>query len=340
MEKTLRKRIEKIKNPDVADDFILVDAKDPDATFGISATGYRDKSDPSQGYRSLTEFHGEIVELVRQNILDVVLTTIFSVECLTAEKDIFQESTITPAVRINSSTELWLARGGRYSAQPSLPYSHVSLERVIYGTDHRQPKKAQLNLGLYSITFTNDIAADLVSMNALREFYQQAADLNFDYLLEVFPPNIEDCGISPEDIPAFCNDQIARLISLTPRAAQPLFLKIPYFGPEAMLELTNYHPDTIIGILGGSSGTTLDAFTLISEAQKYGARAAIFGRRIKNSEDPLLFVELLREIVSSDLSPKQAVEKYHHELKNNQIKSIRSFADDCQLVNPALNYLK
>lgn len=339
MEKTLKKRIENINSPD-QDDFILVDAKDPDAAFGISAPGYRDKTDTSLGYRSLTEFQAEISAIVSQNIIDVMLTTIFSYDCVVSEKDIYLESSVTPAVRMNASTDLWLARGSRYQYQPSHPYSHVDLEKIIYGLDHEKTGRGDLNLGLYSITFANDLQTDLISMNALRNFYQQAAELNFEYLLEVFPPNNEDCGIDPADFPAFCNDQIARIISLTPKKGQPLFLKIPYFGPDALAELTNYHPGTIIGVLGGSSGTTLDAFTLITEAKKYGARAAIFGRRIKNSEDPLLFIELLRELVSSDILPKQAVEKYHEGLSKNQIDPIRSFSDDCQLVTPSLNYLK
>lgn len=339
MEKTLNKRIANIKSQEL-DDFILVDAKDPDATFGISSPGYKDKKNPDLGYRSLTDFQDEITEIVNQNIVDVMLTTIFSYDCLTAERDIFRESSVTPAVRINSSTDLWLARGSHYPLHPSLPYSHVSLERIAQGVDRQKPRKAQLNLGLYSITFTNDLQTDLVAMHALRDFYQEAVDLNLDYLLEIFPPNNKECGIDPDDIPAFCNDQIARLISLTPRNAQPLFLKIPYFGPGAMEELTSYHPETIVGVLGGSSGTTLDAFTLITEAKKYGARAAIFGRRIKNSEDPLLFIELLREIVDSGLSPKEAVEKYHEGLTKENIQPIRSLKEDCQLVTPSLDYLK
>ena len=39
--------------------------------------------------------------------------------------------------------------------------------------------------------------------------------------------------------------------------------------------------------LGGGAGTTYDAFKLIAEAQKYGARAALFGRKINNAENQL-----------------------------------------------------
>ncbi len=42
-----------------------------------------------------------------------------------------------------------------------------------------------------------------------------------------------------------------------------------------MEELVAYDPHLVVGILGGSAGTTYDAFKLIAEAQKYGARAAL-----------------------------------------------------------------
>jgi hypothetical protein len=341
MEKSLDKRIHNIKTSDLGEDFILVDAKDPDAAFGIAATGFKDKSNPNLGHRSLGEFYEEIRELVDQNILDVMLTTIFTYDNLVENGDIFQNSSLTPAVRVNSSTDIWLVRGGIYGKLPSLPYSHASLENIIFGSvrdlSERQPR---IDLGLYSITFSNHPEIDLRSMVAFREFYELATDLGFRYFLEVFDPNNEDCGLTAEEIPAFCNDQIARIISLTPKHAQPLFLKVPYHGPDAMQELAKYHSETIIGILGGSSGTTYDAFKLISEAQKYGAKAAIFGRRIKNSEAPLYFVRILREIVSSRLSPELAVEKYHQCLEEENIQPLRNYSEDCKLESEALAYLK
>ena len=39
-----------------------------------------------------------------------------------------------------------------------------------------------------------------------------------------------------------------------------------YHGPKAMEELVHYDPHLIVGILGGSAGTTYDAFKLLAEA--------------------------------------------------------------------------
>ena len=78
-----------------------------------------------------------------------------------------------------------------------------------------------------------------------------------------------------------------------------------------MEELVAYDPHLVVGILGGGAGTTYDAFKLIAEAQKYGARAALFGRKINNAEYQLAFVEFLRLIVDGEISPEEAVRAYH-----------------------------
>ena len=49
-----------------------------------------------------------------------------------------------------------------------------------------------------------------------------------------------------------------------------MFLKIPYFGPEALEQLVSYDSSVVVGILGGSAGTTFDAFQMLWEAKKHG----------------------------------------------------------------------
>jgi len=36
----------------------------------------------------------------------------------------------------------------------------------------------------------------------------------------------------------------------------------------------------VVGLLGGSSGTTRDTFELLSQGEKAGARVALFGRKL------------------------------------------------------------
>ena len=96
------------------------------------------------------------------------------------------------------------------------------------------------------------------------------------------------------DLARFVNDMIVRTLAGVAGKARPLFLKIVYHGPAAMEQLAGYDSRLIVGILGGSSGTTFDAFQQLWEAKKYGARAALYGRMINNSEHQLSFIEHLR----------------------------------------------
>src|SRR5690606_27723364 len=117
----------------------------------------------------------------------------------------------------------------------------------------------------------------------------------FRHFLEVFDPNIPG-AVDPSTVPLFVADHIARVLAGVPRAGRPLFLKIAYHGPAAMEALVQYAPDLIPGILGGAAGTTYDAFFQLWEARKYGARAALYGRKINNSEHQLAFIEFLHRI--------------------------------------------
>jgi hypothetical protein len=129
-----------------------------------------------------------------------------------------------------------------------------------------------------------------------------------------------------------------RLLAGVPVGSRPLFLKIPYFGPQAMEELAAYDPSIIVGVLGGSSGTSHDAFKLLADAQKHGARVALFGRKIKNAEDPLALLRCMRQVVNGELAPREAVKVYHDQLASQRIKPTRSIEDDLGLTDPVLRY--
>src|SRR5690606_30913865 len=113
----------------------------------------------------------------------------------------------------------------------------------------------------------------------------------------------------------FINDWIARTLAGVPQASRPIFLKIAYHGPRAMEELVEYDPHLVPGILGGSAGTTHDAFKLLEEAKKHGARAALFGRKINNAEHQLTFVKHLHMIANGQIAAAEAVRSYHGELQ-------------------------
>jgi hypothetical protein len=193
------------------------------------------------------------------------------------------------------------------------------------------------DLGLYSITPNNNIQFDYDTLLAYKDFRIEAEQKRFRHFLEVFDPNA--CGAScPQDLGRFINDLIVRTLAGVPQAGRPVFLKIVYHGPRAMEELVEYDPHLVVGVLGGASGTTHDAFALLEQAKKHGARAALFGRKINNSEDQLTFVRFLRAIADGTITAEEAVRAYHGELQKLSLKPYRPLKEDLELTTTATSY--
>ena len=111
-----------------------------------------------------------------------------------------------------------------------------------------------------------------------------------------------------------------------------------YHGPKALEELVSYDPHLVVGILGGSAGTTLDAFQLIHESRKYGARVALFGRKINNAENQLAFIQFLRYLVEGVIEPVEAVRAYHAVLEKLDTRPNRSLEEDLTLQTGVMSY--
>jgi hypothetical protein len=120
------------------------------------------------------------------------------------------------------------------------------------------------------------------------------------------------------------------------KAERPEFLKIAYNGPKALEELASFDPSLTVGVLGGGAGTTRDCFELIYQAEKYGARVALFGRKINLAESPLAMVKFMRAVASGDVKPEEAVRAYHSLLKKEKITSTRSLEDDLLITEATL----
>jgi hypothetical protein len=153
--------------------------------------------------------------------------------------------------------------------------------------------------------------------------------------LEVFNPNV-DTGIDPGVLPHYINDNILRCLAGVHSADRPLFLKIVYNGPKALEELASFDPSLIVGVLGGGAGTTRDCFELLHQGEKYGARVALFGRKINLAEAPLAMIAMMREVANGSLGPQEAVRAYHGELQQQRIKPLRPLEEDCDITEPGL----
>jgi hypothetical protein len=335
--RSLDEKIARIRaNPSGAKDFILADAKDADMAAGLAATG----QDPVSGKsRSLADYRDQMREIIRQGLVDILLMSASTSEILTIREKLFDRSRITPAVRANDTTDIHLMAGGAYARHPSRPFRSATIEQIQSGRVSPQAGEQVhgADLGLYSITPNNHIDFDHDTLEAYREFRIEAEKKGFRHFLEVFDPNA--CGTDcPADLGRYINDLVARTLAGVPTAGRPLFLKLVYHGPQAMEELAAYDPLLIPGILGGASGTTHDAFKLLEEAKAHGARAALFGRKINNSEHQLTFVSYLRAIADGRVTAAEAVRAYHDELAKLKIRPQRALKDDLELTSTATNY--
>ncbi len=318
-------------------DFIIADAKDGDMGPSLPSTGpLRDASGAWTRYRSRAEFLDQIRAIVEQDIVDVMLVSASNLERLT-EAGVFRDSAVKPAIRANDATDIWAVRGGSYTARPSRPFRTVTLSQMMVGSPTPTVSGSIIgtDLGLYSITFNNDLDADLASLEAFAAFRADAAANGFSYFLEVFNPNVPT-GIAPEVLPHYVNDCIVRCLAGLTRAERPRFLKIVYNGPKALEELASWDPDLVVGVLGGGAGTTRDTFELLAQAQRYGAQVALFGRKINLAEAPLAIVALMREVADGTVGPVEAVRAYHGTLQREGITPLRPLDEDLRITEAVL----
>jgi hypothetical protein len=261
--------------------------------------------------------------LVDAGALDILLTSASNGERLADEGAL--GNGVTLAVRANDTTDVWNPRGGTYVAQPSRPFRTADLAAV----------RPFCDLVLYSVTFNNNLDHDIATLEAYRSFRRDAAAAGMRYFLEVFNPNAP-VGLAPRDVGAFVNDCIVRTLAGVTRGERPLFLKMPYNGAAALAELVEHDSSLVVGILGGSAGTTRDTFELLQRAQAHGARVALFGRKIQRAESQLDLVGLMRPVLRGELTPEQAVREYHDALAKAGTAAQRSLEADLEVTDPVL----
>jgi len=299
MTKTMDAKLDEIRaNPD-SNAFIICFAADADMGGGLHPFAGIDPS--------LIAWHNSLTKLIMQEKLDIMLTSVSAMDTLARDQKLFANSPVTPAIRANDATDIWLGHIANYNKEPSRPFATTTIEEAQYGT--LLPAEGQtpdVNLGLYSITFNNDLDADLHSLEVFKQFRVEARQKGFRYFLEVFNPNAP-VDLAEEDFPKFVNDSIGRMIAAIPRDSRPDFLKIPYNGAQAMEDLVTY-TSVIPGILGGPASTHYDTFKL----------------------------DHMREVVDGNVSPEEAIKAYHGALQSAGIASHRSLEDDMVIHTKAL----
>lgn len=309
-------------------DFILADAKDADMAFGVAAPGPVPGT-PAAGrgrpgyYRTRPAYLASMRDAIGTGALDIMLTSASNGERLVAEG--WPDPDVTLAVRGNDTTDIWHPRGASYATHPARPFRTADLGRIRRFCD----------LVLYAVTFNNDLAHDLATVEAYRAFRHEAASLGVRHFLEVFNPNAPD-GLADGATGAFVNDWIVRVLAGVTADERPIFLKVAYNGGTALAELVEHDPSLVVGILGGGAGTTRDTFELLHRAERHGARVALFGRKIQHAESQAGILQGMRRVLARERSPQEAVRDYHKALAVAGIPAVRSLEADLELTDPVL----
>lgn len=304
-------------------DFVIADAKDGDMSMGLATPGFRDAAGVVP--RPLSDYRDDMRKMTASGLVDIMLMSLSSAEELQRDA-VFDQSPVTPAVRLNDASDIWAYRGARYRDAPAAPFRTARIDRA----------RAVADLGLYAATFYNDLARDHATLEAYGRFRDEAAAGHMRHFLEVFNPafDIDTAGVA---IGHYINDSIARCLAGVATADRPIFLKIAYNGARAMEELAGFDPgNLIVGILGGGGGTTRDTFELVAQAERHGARIALFGRKIYFADDSVEIVAAMRRVVEGIQTPADAVRDYHDRLGKKGKVPRRTLADDLEITETVL----
>ncbi|MFV0333665.1 MAG: hypothetical protein ACK5JR_06290 [Tropicimonas sp.] len=326
--KRLDRKLARIQNGNYSPaDFIIADAKDGDMALGVGVSGPELDAggQPTGRLRPISVYREAMEEMIRSDLVDVMLTSLSSGEYL-AQRGAFHGSDVTPAIRLNDGSDIWHWRGADYKPYPTVPFRSARLDRV----------KPLADLGLYALTFFNDLDQDRRSLDAYAQFRDEASAAGVRHFLEVFNPQFNVATVDA-DFAAYNNDAIARCLAGVSRLDRPVFLKVVYNGPRATEELASFDPgNLIVGILGGASSTTRDTLEMVGQAERYGARVALFGRKIFFAESATGIVTAMRRVVEEGISSEEATRAYHDELAKAGIRPKMPLEKDLEITDPSL----
>ena len=92
----------------------------------------------------------------------------------------------------------------------------------------------------------------------------------------------------------------------------------------------------MVGILGGSAGTTRDTFELLARAERHGARVALFGRKIQRAESQLRPGGLMRPVLRGELTPERCRPRLPRRAGQGGISPARTLEADLEVTDPVM----
>ena len=194
MEKSLDRKIARILADPSCRDFILADAKDADMAFGLAAPGRSPERHAGEGrFRTLAEYRQLMREIVAQEQVDIMLMT-RQHERAAGDRGAAVRLQPGHAGRPRQRHDRHLA-GRRLRAATArsrrAPFRTATLDHIQCGQAECRPpeRRRGADLGLYSVTFNNDVELDRRTLEAYRAFRIEAESKGFRHFLEVFDPN-------------------------------------------------------------------------------------------------------------------------------------------------------
>lgn len=288
-----------------------------DAMASTSLQGLGKVQSPTPHYRTRPEFLQLQREFIEDGYIDGLLMTPADAEVLALDEKLFDDSSITPIVRMNAETGIWNPRFGVYRQQLSRPFQTVPLDDAKYCEDLTNcAMECHIKLGLYSITLNNDVEADERMLNAYLRFAKEVSKIRgFDHILEVFLPNVNLPGMDMEKRGQYTADSIMRTMNYLRQRERPLFIKTAYTTKEIWQELTQFDPTLIIGALGGARQNARSTLNLAYDVTGNGGKVILFGRAVFQEDNPRLIAKALRAVLDRKMMPEDAHKEYQQSLK-------------------------
>ena len=232
----------------------------------------------------------DIRDMTKSGLVDIMLMSASTGERLSKE-GLFEGSAVTPAIRLNDTTDIWSARGGRYKEEPSRhhrtarrrPGAQVRRSRPLLGhllqpARHRRRERRGLHGVPRRGRRTRHAALPRGLQSGLRHPARRRRRHGRLHQRQHRAHARRRDGRRPSEVPQAPVQRPARHGGTRLLRSRPPDRRHPRRRRRAR------------------RATPSSCF---SQAEKYGARVALFGRKIHLAESPIEIVRMMREVVAA-----------------------------------------
>ena len=226
-------------------DFIIADAKDGDMGPSMRSCGPRRRKDGTQdGFRTRGEFLDSVEAIVRQDVVDVMLTSLSNYEALAA-RGVYEGSRVMPA----GSAPTTPPTSGCSAAPATRLSPRARSAAPTWRAQRRSDASSASTRSPSTTTSTGTTPRSITSRGSARTRRRTTSGTSWRSSTRT-----RRATSPPRDVPGFVSDAMMRCLAGLTKAERPEFLKIAYNGPAALEELAAYDPSVVVGILGRRRG--------------------------------------------------------------------------------------